>query len=175
MKFLMFLSNMMIPLVIFYIVGFGLLMKRNIYEDFVEGAADGLKTVVKILPTLVGLMVGVGILRASGFLDMIANFLGQVTDKVGFPSALVPVTVVKMFSSSAATGLLLDIYKEYGTDSRVGLMASIMMSCTETIFYTMSVYFVAAKVTKTRFTLAGALWATLVGVIASAVLAEFML
>lgn len=175
MKFLMFLSNMMIPLVIFYIVGFGLLMKRNIYEDFVEGAADGLKTVVKILPTLVGLMVGVGILRASGFLDMIANFLGQVTDKVGFPSALVPVTVVKMFSSSAATGLLLDIYKEYGTDSGVGLMASIMMSCTETIFYTMSVYFVAAKVTKTRFTLAGALWATLVGVIASAVLAEFML
>lgn len=175
MKFLMFLSNMMIPLVIFYIVGFGLLMKRNIYEDFVEGAADGLKTVVKILPTLVGLMVGVGILRASGFLDMIANFLGQVTDKVGFPSALVPVTVVKMFSSSAATGLLLDIYKEYGTDSGVGLMASIMMSCTETIFYTMSVYFVAAKVTKTRFTLAGALWATLVGVIASTVLAEFML
>ncbi|HIR92121.1 MAG TPA: spore maturation protein [Candidatus Egerieimonas intestinavium] len=175
MKFLLFLSNMMIPLVIFYIVGFGLLMKRNIYEDFVEGAADGLKTVVKILPTLVGLMVGVGILRASGFLDMLAKLLGQVTDKIGFPSALVPVTVVKMFSSSAATGLLLDLYKEYGTDSSVGLMASIMMSCTETIFYTMSVYFVAAKVTKTRFTLAGALWATLVGVAASVVLAGLML
>ena len=150
-------------------------MKRNIYEDFVEGAADGLKTVVKILPTLVGLMVGVGILRASGFLDMLAKLLGQVTDKIGFPSALVPVTVVKMFSSSAATGLLLDLYKEYGTDSSVGLMASIMMSCTETIFYTMSVYFVAAKVTKTRFTLAGALWATLVGVAASVVLAGLML
>ena len=175
MKFLLFLSNMMIPLVIFYIVGFGLLMKRNIYEDFVEGAADGLKTVVKILPTLVGLMVGVGILRASGFLDMLAKLLGQLTDKIGFPSALVPVTVVKMFSSSAATGLLLDLYKEYGTDSSVGLMASIMMSCTETIFYTMSVYFVAAKVTKTRFTLAGALWATLVGVAASVVLAGLML
>lgn len=174
MKFLLILSNMMIPLVIFYIVGFGLLMKRNIYEDFVEGAADGLKTVVKILPTLVGLMVGVGILRASGFLDMVANLLGQVTDKLGFPSALVPVTVVKMFSSSAATGLLLDIYKEYGTDSQVGLTASIMMSCTETIFYTMSVYFVAARVTKTRFTLAGALWATLVGVVASVVLAGMM-
>ena len=175
MKFLLFLSNMMIPLVIFYIVGFGLLMKRNIYEDFVEGAADGLKTVVKILPTLVGLMVGVGILRASGFLDMLAKLLGQVTDKIGFPSALVPVTVVKMFSSSAATGLLLDLYKEYGTDSSVGLMASIMMSCTETIFYTMRVYFVAAKVTQTRFTLAGALWATLVGVAASVVLAGLML
>ena len=115
------------------------------------------------------------LLRASGFLDMLAKLLGQVTDKIGFPSALVPVTVVKMFSSSAATGLLLDLYKEYGTDSSVGLMASIMMSCTETIFYTMSVYFVAAKVTKTRFTLAGALWASLVGVAASVVLAGLML
>lgn len=174
MKLLLFLSNMMIPLVIFYIVGFGLLMKRNIYEDFVEGAADGLKTVVKILPTLVGLMVGVGILRASGFLDMLAGVLGRLTQHVGFPPALVPVTVVRMFSSSAATGLLLDIFKEYGTDSRVGLMASLMMSCTETIFYTMSVYFVAARVTKTRYTLAGALWATLAGIIASVVLAGMM-
>ena len=70
MKFLLFLSNMMIPLIIFYIVGFGFLMKRNIYEDFVDGAADGLKTVVRIMPTMIGLMTGVGILRASGFLDM---------------------------------------------------------------------------------------------------------
>ena len=70
MKFLLFLSNMMIPLIIFYIVGFSFLMKRNIYEDFVDGAADGLKTVVRIMPTMIGLMTGVGILRASGFLDM---------------------------------------------------------------------------------------------------------
>ena len=175
MSFLFFLSGILVPLLLFYIVGFGVLSRRPVFDDFLRGAADGIRTVAGILPTLVGLMVGVGILRASGFLDMLAKLLGQVTDKIGFPSALVPVTVVKMFSSSAATGLLLDLYKEYGTDSSVGLMASIMMSCTETIFYTMSVYFVAAKVTKTRFTLAGALWATLVGVAASVVLAGLML
>ena len=72
-----------------------------------------------------------------------------------------------MFSSSAATGILLDLFKEYGTDSRIGLIASVMMSCTETIFYTMSVYFLSAKVKKTRFTLPGALLATLAGIIAS--------
>lgn len=88
-----------------------------------------------------------------------------------FPSELVPVTIVKMFSSSAATGLLIDLYKEFGPDSLLGTMASIMMSSTETIFYTMSVYFMAAHVKKSRYTLAGALLATLAGTIASIILA----
>ena len=85
-----------------------------------------------------------------------------------------PLTIVKMFSSSAATGLLLDLYKEYGTDSRIGLIASISMACTETIFYTMSVYFMTAKVSKTRWTLFGALAATISGVAASVWLAGRM-
>ena len=85
-----------------------------------------------------------------------------------------PLTLVKMFSSSAATGLLLDIYKEFGTDSYIGRIASISMSCTETIFYTMSVYFMTAKVKKTRYTLVGALLATLGGLAASVVLAGMM-
>lgn len=171
MKILLFLSDLMIPLILFYIVGFGFLMKRNIYEDFVDGAASGLKTVVKIMPTLIGLMTGVGILRASGFLDMLGRLFGGILDRIGFSSELVPLTIVKMFSSSAATGLLLDIYKEFGTDSRSGLIASLILSSTETIFYTMSVYFIAAKVTKTRYTLPGALLATIAGTIASVILA----
>ena len=78
--------------------------------------------------------------------------------------------LVKMFSSSAATGLLLDLYKTYGVDSEIGVLASVLMSCSETIFYTMAVYFAAAKVKKTRYTLAGALFATFVGIVASVVL-----
>ena len=71
MRVLLFLSEVIIPLILFYIVGFGILMKCDVYEDFVKGAKDGLKTVVQILPTLIGLMVAVGVLRASGFLDML--------------------------------------------------------------------------------------------------------
>ena len=123
------------------------------------------------MPTLIGLMVAVGVLRASGFLDMLSRALGTLLEPLGFPPELVPLTVVKMFSSSAATGLLLDIYKSFGTDSAIGLIASISMGCTETIFYTMSVYFAAAKVTKTRYTLAGALTATLAGLAASVIIA----
>ena len=175
MSILLYLSDMMIPLLIFFIVGTGILKKRDVYDDFVKGAKDGMKTVVGILPTLIGLMVGVGILRSSGFLSFLSQKLSYITDLVNFPSALVPLALVKMFSSSAATGLLLDIFKEYGTDSYIGLIASLMLSCTETIFYTMSVYFIAAKVTKTRWTLSGAIISTFAGIVASVILAGMML
>lgn len=174
MQFLVYISDFIIPLFIFYVVGYGLLNKSNVYDDFVRGAKEGMKTVAGILPTLVGLMVAVGILRASGFLEWLCTLFAGITQKFGFPFQLLPVMIVRMFSSSAATGLVLDIFKEYGTDSRIGLITSIMMSCTETIFYTMSVYCMAAKVKKTRYTLAGALLSTFAGVAASIFLAGRM-
>lgn len=174
MKFLLFLSDAIIPLLIFYIVGMGLLQKQNIYDDFIKGAADGFKTVIGIMPTLIGLMVAVGILRASGFLDFLAGGMHVFTDMIHFPSELLPLALVKMFSSSAATGLTIDIFKEYGADSYLGRVASIMMSSTETIFYTMSVYFMTAKIKKTRYTLPGALLASITGITVSVYLARQM-
>ena len=171
MKLLLYLSDFIVPVTILGIVAYGVFNKADVYDDFIKGAKSGFFTVIKIMPTLIGLMVAVGILRASGFLDFLSEIIGKMTAYVGFPSQLVPLAIVRMFSSSAATGLVLDIFKEYGTDSRIGLIASIMMSCTETIFYTMSVYFMAAKVRKTRYTLAGALAATLAGIMASVWLA----
>ena len=167
---LIFLSDLIIPLFIVVILMAGLMSRRNVYADFVKGAKNGLKTVVDILPTLAGLMVAVGILRASGLLDAITGRLGNAMDHVGFPSQLVPLAVVRMFSSSAATGLLLDIYEQFGTDSRIGRIASVMMSSSETIFYTMSIYFMTIKVKKTRWTLAGALTVTMAGIAASVLL-----
>lgn len=175
MRFIVVMSAFIIPFVIFYIVIYGMLHKTNVYDSFVDGAKDGLKTVVGILPTLIGLMVAVGVLRASGFLDFLAKCMSVVTDQIGFPSEMVPLVIVRMFSASAATGLTLDIFKQFGTDSFIGLATSIMMGCTETIFYTMSVYFMAAKVTKTRWTLPGALIATLSGIVASVILARLMI
>ena len=166
-------SNIIIPALIFYIVGYGIVHNTKVYECFVKGAEDGFRTVLNIMPTLIGLMMAVGILRASGFLTFLGEMIGKLTEPLGLPAPVVPVILVKLFSSSAATGLVLDIFKNYGTDSRVGLMTSILLSCTETCFYTMSVYFMAAKVTKTRYTLAGALTATAVGVAASVVLTGF--
>lgn len=174
MHFLEYISNYIMPFLFFYIIGFGLLMKVNVYDEFVKGAKGGLTTVASILPTLVGLMVGVSVLRASGALDAFGRLLEPIAKLLHFPAELLPLSVVKMFSSSAATGLLLDLYQEHGTDSYIGMLASILMSCTETIFYTLSVYYMAAKVTKTRWTLPGALVAAVAGMAASAVLAGIL-
>lgn len=130
MSFLLFLSETMIPLLIFVIIGYGVLNQQPVYEEFISGAKKGLKMVMQTMPTLIGLMM--------------------------------------------ATGLLLDIYKTYGADSRIGKMASVMLSSTETIFYTMSVYFMSVKVKKTRYTIPGALLATLAGTIASVWIVAYM-
>ena len=175
LQILLYISDFIVPFIVLSIITYGLLSGVNVYETFIKGAKSGFLTVIRLMPTLIGLMAAVGILRASGFLDFLSSVIGQFSAYIGFPGELVPLTIVKMFSSSAATGLLLDVFREFGTDSRLGLIASISMCCTETIFYTMSVYFMTAKVKHSRYTLAGALIATLGGLAASVFLAGVML
>ena len=160
-------SNLIIPLLLFFVVGYGLLHQVRIYEEFVKGAKDGFQTVIQIMPTLVGLMIAVGVLRASGFLDFLAQFLTPLAGFFHIPAVTLPLLFIKMFSSSAATGMVLSLFKQFGTDSYIGMFVSIVVSCTETIFYTMSIYFMSVKVKKTRYTLPGALFATTAGIVAS--------
>lgn len=171
MKVLTHMSDIIIPLLIFFVVGYGMVSGVKVYETFLKGAKDGLRVVVDILPTLIGLMMAVGVLRTSGFFELLGTLLEPITDILKIPPQIIPLLIVKMFSSSAATGLVLDIFKNMGPDSYAGMITSILMSCTETIFYTMSVYFLAAKVTKTRYTLTGALISTLAGTVISILLA----
>ncbi|MBR5128245.1 MAG: spore maturation protein [Roseburia sp.] len=174
MQFLLFLSETIIPIFIVWIVVYGLVSHRPVYEDFIEGAKDGFKTVLGILPTLIGLMVAVGVLRASGFLNMLGTVLSALIPDEIFPTELLPLSLVKMFSSSASTGLLLDIFKVHGPDSLLGRTAAIMMSSTETIFYTLSIYFMSVNIKKSRYTVAGALVCTIAGLFASIYFAHFM-
>lgn len=174
MQFLVYISDYMIPFVILYIVGYGILCKVDVFDCFIKGAKDGFKTVFGIMPTLIGLMVAIGILRASGAFSLLESLLTPFAKAVHFPATLVPLVLIKMFSSSAASSLLIDIYRTYGPDSFLGTLSSVLMSCSETIFYTMSVYFMTAKVTKTRYTLAGAIISTLAGIFMSVLLVEML-
>ena len=174
MNFLVFLSTYILPFFIFYVVAYGLWKGRNVYQAFVEGAKGGFHTALGILPTLVGLLAAVGVLRASGFLDLISGLLKTLLKGTGFPAELLPLVIVRLFSNSAATGLALDLFKAHGPDSTQGLLASLFLSSTETVFYTMSIYFMSVKIKKTRYTLPGALLATLAGIVASVVLVPFI-
>lgn len=174
MNLILYLSDLILPLVLFYIIAAGFVSGRPVYDDFVEGAKGGFRTVLNVMPTLIGLMAGVAVLRASGFLDFLAGLLSRLICENLVMPQLISVILIKLFSSSAATGLALDIFKEYGTDSQIGLAVSLMLSCTETIFYTMSVYFMTVKVKKTRYTLPGALIATFTGIGLSLLMAAKM-
>ena len=174
MNFLVFLSTYILPFFIFYVVAYGLWKGRNVYQAFVEGAKGGFHTALGILPTLVGLLAAVGVLRASGILDLISGLLKTLLKGTGFPAELLPLVIVRLFSNSAATGLALDLFKAHGPDSTQGLLASLFLSSTETVFYTMSIYFMSVKIKKTRSTLPGALLATLAGIVASVVLVSFI-
>ena len=164
---IIWMSQMIVPLIIFGMLGMGILGKRPVFDDFLAGARDGMRTVAEVLPTLIGLMTAVGVLRASGRLDVLGNLLALPAGWLCLPAELVPLTLVRLVSNSAATGLLLDIFGKYGPDSFLGMAGSIMMSCTETVFYCISIYFGSVKVTKTRYVIPGALFATAAGVAAS--------
>ena len=161
MGILLTISDLLIPVTVLCIVVFGCLQRMDIYEVFLEGAKEGLQTVLDILPTLIGLMMAVEVMRAGGLLDILVRLIRPAADAVGFPAELAPLSLVRLVSSSAATGLLTDLFAKYGPDSFLGRTASVMMSCTETVFYTMSLYFLSVGIRKTRYTLPCALLANL--------------
>jgi len=161
------LSEWMIPAIFVGIIGYGLWKRVKVLESFVVGVNEGFRVVLDIVPTFLGLIVAVGALRASGTLDLLIRFLTPVSDIIHLPQPLLPVALTKVVSSSAATGLVLDILSVYGPDSLEGRMVGIMVGSTETILYTMSVYFMAVKIKKTRYTLSGALISNIAGIIAS--------
>lgn len=167
MTFLVTASDWIIPIIMAFIIVYGMLKGVNVFEAFVEGATDGLRVVVDLLPTLIGLLVAVGMLRASGALTALSTAIAPLFSFSHFPSTLIPAILLHTFSSSAATGLMIDIFKTYGPDSFSGRLISIMFGCTETIFYTMSVYLMTVKLKNGRYTLAGSLIATITGIIAA--------
>ena len=167
MSILLTISDFIIPVTILFIVVFGCLQKVDIYEVFLEGAKEGLQTVVDILPTLIGLVMAVEVVRAGGLLDIMVEWFRPFADAVGFPAELAPLSIVRLVSSSAATGLLTDLFANYGPDSYLGRVASVMMSCTETVFNTMSLFFLSVGIRKTRWTLPCALLANIIGIAAA--------
>ena len=165
MSILLIISDFIIPVTVLVIVVFGCLQKVDIYEVFLEGAQEGLQTVIDILPTLIGLVMAVEVVRAGGLLDIMVGLIRPFAEMIGFPAELAPLSIIRLVSSSAATGLLTDLFVNYGPDSYLGRVASVMMSCTETVFYTMSLYFLSVGIRKTRWTLPCALLANAVGMV----------
>ncbi len=168
------LGSIMLPLFIITVLIFGLIKKIKVFDVFLVGANEGLQTVIRIMPTLIGIMVAVELLSASGLTDFIGKIARPVCDRLGFPSEMIPYTLLRPISGSGSTILFNDILKNFGPDSIVGRISSIMAGSTETTFYAVSVYYQSIAITKTRHTLFCALAADFTAIIMSIILVRLI-
>ena len=164
-----YISVFCVPAIILVIIASGFIGRVRIYDAFMDGAKEGLVTVFKIFPALVGLIVSVGMLRASGTLDIITNFLRPITQCIQMPSEIVPLALMRPLSGSGAIAVLTDIFENYNPDSFIGRCASVMMGSTETTFYTIAVYYGSVGINRVRHTIKSALIADFTGMILAVV------
>jgi spore maturation protein B len=174
MQVVNFISNLAMPIIILIIVTYGLVEKNKVFDDFLDGAKEGIEIVFSILPTLIGLFVAIGALRNSGILDIIIRFVTPLLNIIQFPSEIMPLAMLRPISGSGSIAVATDIMKNYGVDSTIGMMASTIMGSTETTLYTIAIYTSCIKIKKTRFVLVASLIADIVGILVSVGICRIM-
>ena len=170
-----YISLLIMPTIIVLILTNGLLKKAPVFDQFLTGAKNGFFTSIKILPSLVGLIVAISMLRASGFFDIMCSILAPFLEKIGFPSQLVPMALIRPVSGSAALATVRDLLTTYGGDSFIGQCASVMMGSSETTFYTLAIYLGSVGITKSKYTLKSALIADITGIILSVIFVRLLM
>ena len=173
MQVINFFSNLAMPMVIFFIILYGVTEKVKVFDNFLEGAKEGIKTTFSILPTLIGLFLAIGVLRSSGVLDFIIKLSSPILEIFNFPSELMPLAILRPISGSASIAVATDIMTSYGVDSKIGYIASTIMGSTETTFYTIAIYTSVVGIKKIRFVLAASLIADFVGILTSILIYQF--
>ena len=154
---------MLVPVLMLFVALWGLVKRVDLWSALVAGAGEGLQVTVRIVPPLIALLTAVYMLRASGALDLLGQVLEPILTAVGIPVETVGLLLVRPVSGSAALGVGAELIETYGPDSLVGRTAAVMLGSTETTFYTVAVYFGAAKVAKTRYAVPAALCGDVAG------------
>lgn len=169
-----YISTIAMPLIIFIIIFSGLSEKKKTFDIFLKGAREGIDITIKIFPTLVGLFLAIGMLKNSGTIDFIIKFLDPFLIKFNIPSEILPLAILRPISGSGSIAIATEIMKNYGTDTLIGLMASVIMGATETTIYTIAVYTSSVKIKNTRFVLWAALIADFVGMATAVVICRIL-
>jgi len=167
--------SFIIPVIILAILVYGYTKGVKVYDAFIEGAKDGLMITFRILPYIAAMLLAVGMLRCSGGLGFMLYLLRPITNAAGIPDEVMPLVIMKPLSGSGSLGILADILKRTGADSFPGVLASVIMSSTETIFYTITVYFGSVGIKNIRHTLWAALIAEVAGLAAAIAICRFFL
>ena len=153
-----------VPFMVLIILGYGYIKGVDIYTAFVEGAKEGFKTAISIMPYLIAIFIAIGILRGSSTLDMLTDLLSPFTGLLGIPKEILPLVLIRPISGSGALGVVKDTISHYGPDSFPGVLASVMMGSSETIFYTVALYFGSIAIEDHRHTLKAALLSYIISI-----------
>ena len=162
------ISSLIVPLLLSFTALYALSCKVDVYSALTTGAGEGLSVMVKIFPALVALLSAVYMFRASGAMGFLARLLAPLLAKLGIPPETAAILLIRPISGSGALAVGSELMAQYGTDSYIGRTAAVMLGCTETTFYTIAVYFGAAGIHRTRYTIPAALTADITGFIAAA-------
>ncbi|MBI4418991.1 MAG: spore maturation protein [Ignavibacteriales bacterium] len=168
------ISIVAIPFILLLFLGWGIVRKVKVYEVFVEGAKDGFSVAIRIIPYLVAMLVGIGIFRAGGAMDVLTSVLAPGTGLIGMPAEALPMAFMRPLSGSGSLGIMTELMKVHGPDSFIGVLASTMYGSTETTFYVLAVYFGAVNIRNTRHALPAGLVADVVGMIAAVIVTRVL-
>lgn len=150
MKIIEFISYISIPLMIFAIIFSALKQKKNAYEIFIDGAKEGLKVVVRIFPTMIGIFVAINLFKVTGAMDILISIISPVTKLFGIPAEIAPLGIMSSISGGASIGILSETLQTYGVDSKIGNIASTILGSSETTLYVIAIYTSAVSIKKTR-------------------------
>jgi spore maturation protein B len=168
------ISLWILPILLIFILTLGLVKKVPIYEVFTEGAKDGFKVSINIIPYLVAIIVAISMLRASGIIEMFASLFAPVLSHFNVPAEVTPIMIVRSLSGSAALGIFSDIAKNLGPNNYATTLAAVMVGSSETTFYVLAVYFGSIGITKIRYALVVGLLADIIGIIAAVTVCNLM-
>ncbi|MDQ0197449.1 spore maturation protein [Neobacillus ginsengisoli] len=174
MEFISHISLAFIPILIGFILLYGTFKQVPTYESFVEGGKEGIKIAISIIPFLVGMLVAISVFRASGALDALMKWIRPVMESIGMPAEIVPLVFIRPISGTAALGMTSDLIANYGPDSFIGRLASVLQGSTDTTLYVITVYFGAVGIKKMGDALKVGLLADLVGIIAAIAVVAFL-
>lgn len=164
-----------VPALIFMIIIYACFKKVPIFDEFLSGAEEGFKSTISLVPTLVALVTGISMLKASGFLELFANLIEPMCNILKIPPQIAPLALMRPISGSGSTALLDSIFANYGPDSLIGTIASMIMGSTETTFYTLTVYFGAIKIKNTGHALTCAVLADICAIITAILVTKFLI
>ena len=168
-----YISNLIIPLMVLFIIFYGVKKKVNVYDEFLSGVTESFPMIAKIFPCLLSMMLGINIFLKSGVLNFFIELLKPIFDIIRVPIEVLPMMIMRPISGTSSLAILNNLFSDFGPDSFIGRLGSVIQGSTDTTFYVLTLYFGSVGIKKIRYSLWAGLFADVVGIITSIMVVHF--